>query len=529
MFAHYLKSDPQPVWQFDQATTDQKRQLRYEDPSNRRYKLYTRGQVLVGRDQVIGKADLRLLELEHQAYIKGLNPRQVLLARLGVLAAVALVTVFFGVYVRKYYYRVIQNLGRCLAIAALMAALLLLTRLIELGGSSPHSPYSHVFAVVLIGSVLTIAYDQRLALAGAFVLTCLILMAVQGGLDLLLVLMACAAVYVFGLADIRSRSKIVKVAMGSALVGFAACWAVGLASYQQGQYILSNGLICAVMALVGGLAVQGVLPVIERLFRIATSMTLLEWSDPSKPLLRRLAIDAPGTFNHSMLLGTMAEAAAEAIGANGLLARVGAYYHDVGKINKPHYFVENQPDVNMTRHRNLSPAMSLLIIIGHVKDGLEIAKEYGLPRVLHQFIAEHHGTTVVEYFYHEATKQQSEDRPPISETEFRYPGSKPHSKETAILMLCDGVEGAVRSLSEPTAGRIEGIVHQIATKRLQDGQFDECDLTLRELHLIEASLTKSLCAIYHSRIAYPTTREAEPPASARAENGSSAEKRASAS
>jgi putative nucleotidyltransferase with HDIG domain len=181
---------------------------------------------------------------------------------------------------------------------------------------------------------------------------------------------------------------------------------------------------------------------------------------------------------------------------------VGAYYHDIGKINKPDYFAENEIG-STSRHKELSPAMSQLIIVGHVKDGVEMAKEYGLPAVLRQFIETHHGTTLVEFFYNEAKKKRDDKQSPPSESEFRYAGPKPRTKEAAIVMLSDSVEGAVRSLSDVTPTKIETVVHNIAMKRLQDGQFDECDLSLRELSQIETSVSKTLAAHYHSRMAYP--------------------------
>jgi hypothetical protein len=208
----------------------------------------------------------------------------------------------------------------------------------------------------------------------------------------------------------------------------------------------------------------------------------------------------------------MCEAAAEVIGARGLLARVGAYYHDIGKINKPEYFTENQAG-SASKHERLSPAMSLLIILGHVRDGLELAREYALPRVLYEFIASHHGTTLVQYFYHQAGEQRrgASDRPP-EEAEFRYHGPRPHSKEAAILMLADAAESSVRSMADPTPGRIENQVHTMVTRRLMDGQLDECDLTLKEVHQIEASLIRTLCSTYHSRVAYPTPSGQKPSA-----------------
>jgi hypothetical protein len=236
-------------------------------------------------------------------------------------------------------------------------------------------------------------------------------------------------------------------------------------------------------------------------------MTLLDYSDANQPLLRKLAMEAPGTFSHSLLIGSVAEAAAEAIGRNGLLCRVGAYYHDIGKINKANYFIENEFG-SASRHKELSPTMSQLIIVGHVKDGIEMAKEYGLPGVIRQFIETHHGTTLIEHFYNEArklkmknSKGKSVDEP--SESEFRYPGPKPRTKEAAIVMLADTIEGAVRSLPEVTPTKVEAVVHTMSMRRLQDGQFDECDMSLRELSQIEASISKTLAAHHHGRIAYP--------------------------
>jgi putative nucleotidyltransferase with HDIG domain len=280
------------------------------------------------------------------------------------------------------------------------------------------------------------------------------------------------------------------------------------------RYIVKYCLYSGAAGLAVGFVVLGILPFIEKAFKITTAMTLLELADASQPLLARLAIEAPGTYNHSLQVATLAKAAADAIGANSLLCRVAAYYHDVGKINKADYFIENQVD-GKNRHINLSPSVSLLIIIGHVKDGVELAKEYNLPASILPFIQQHHGTTLIEYFYHRACNQQQQQQqqldkdcdcgPAVPETQYRYPGPKPKSKEIAILMICDAVESAVRAMSEPNASRIEALVHELAMRRLLDGQFDECDLTFRDLEQIERALVKTLLGIYHGRIAYPST------------------------
>jgi len=310
----------------------------------------------------------------------------------------------------------------------------------------------------------------------------------------------------FYLKEIRTRMKLIEVTTLASVTVFITASALGVIKKQMtGEIFYTSGSAAAVTVAVG-LVIQGFLPLIEKIFGIATSMTLMDYSDANQPLLKKLAMEAPGTFSHSLLIGTIAESAAEAIGANGLLCRVGAYYHDVGKINKPHYFIENQMG-SASRHDQLSPAMSQLVIVGHVKDGIEIAREFGLPAVLRQFIETHHGTTLIEYFYHEAKKKQDDKQAPVSETEFRYPGPKPKSKEAAIVMLSDTVESAVRSLGELTPARIETVVHNMAMKRLQDGQFDECDLTLRELSQIENGIAKALAAHHHGRIAYPKSPE----------------------
>jgi putative nucleotidyltransferase with HDIG domain len=204
----------------------------------------------------------------------------------------------------------------------------------------------------------------------------------------------------------------------------------------------------------------------------------------------------------------LAEAAAEAINANGLLVRVGAYFHDIGKMLKPMYFVENQGAAS-SRHESLLPAMSTLVIIAHVKDGADLARQHHLPQSIIDFIEQHHGTTLVEYFYREAAKrsESNPDEGQVGETNFRYPGPKPQSREAAVMMLSDSVESASRTLVDPTPARIENLVRDIALKRLLDGQFDECGLTLRELRTIQDSLMKSITAVYHSRVKYPSQQQ----------------------
>jgi putative nucleotidyltransferase with HDIG domain len=423
---------------------------------------------------------------------------------------VILICAAAAIYVQHYQPKIPMRTSRCLNLVILMWLLLAMTRI---GSMYPEWVYLATGTTVILSVILTIVYDQRFALGMSLFYSTLACFAVGriASVELFLTMMAAATVCSYSLGEIRTRMKIVWVSCQAAMVVFVMGVAMGvIQGLPFDKVSLRAGKAAAVTIIIGSF-LQAFLPLVERIFKIATSMTLMEYSDANQPLLKKLVMEAPGTFSHSLLIGSMAEAAAEAIGANGLLCRVGAYYHDIGKMNKPGYFVENQMG-SANRHEQLSPAMSQLVIVGHVKDGMEIAREYGLPAVLRQFIESHHGTTLMEFFYNEARKKQDETMSSVSEVEFRYPGPKPYTKEAAIVMLADACESACRPITELTPTRAEALVHSIAIKRLQDGQLDECDMTLKELSRIEASLAKSLAAHHHGRIPYPKANESETPA-----------------
>jgi len=252
--------------------------------------------------------------------------------------------------------------------------------------------------------------------------------------------------------------------------------------------------------------VLGVLPLLENFFGVVTNIRLLELSDTNHPLLKKLNLEAPGTYLHSLIVANLAESAAESIGANSLLARVGAYFHDIGKISKAEYFVENQL-YRKDRHKALTPTMSKLVIINHVKEGVELAKKYRLPQPVIDFISQHHGTSLISYFYHQATKDLTEKEKEKMKDEFRYPGPKPQTKETAIVLLADSIEAASRVLEEPTPSRIRELVKEIIRVKLEDGQLDESGLSLKELEKIEEVFIRLLTALFHARIEYPKTQD----------------------
>ena len=257
---------------------------------------------------------------------------------------------------------------------------------------------------------------------------------------------------------------------------------------------IGNGLFSAVMAI-------GLLPYLESGFGLTTSVTLLELANPNHPILKKLLMEAPGTYHHSLVVANLAEAAAEVIGADPLLVRVGAFYHDIGKLKRPYFFIENQLGDNP--HEKISPNLSALIITSHLKDGLEMARKGKLPQVIQDIIGQHHGNSLVSYFYHQAVEKCQDSKDILCEANFRYEAPLPQTKEAAIILLADSVEAAARSLPKPIGGRIEGIVRKIVKEKLNDGQLDQCDITLKDLDAAALTFVRILSGIYHTRIEYP--------------------------
>lgn len=517
---NYLMSLREPLHRYDAKLTEefaeqQANQIPPDAP------LIEKDHLIVARGELITAQKYRMLQEAQVAFMQSVakdRPWAFWLSWFGRILIVGILTVAGALYVMRLT-RIARSTRQAWAVCGLLIATLVLAKIVV--GFAPQSLYCMGIAPTLLATIiLVIAYNQRFALGVSAIQGLLVTITLGQGLDFFLALLAGVAAFSFGLSEIRTRGKLIETGAVASAAIFGAVWATGFARMIGGgggsgssPWIAATDIpwlaVQSLWAAGAGVAVAmfalAVLPSIERLFNITTAMTLLELCDASKPLLRRLSQEAPGTFNHSLTVGIMAEAAGNAIGANGLLCRVGAYYHDVGKLSKPQYFIENQAAGHPNRHDKLSPAMSLLIIVGHVKDGIELAREYNLPWVVHQFIAQHHGTTLVEYFFHAARKRAEldEDSAHVSDTEFRYPGPKPQTREAAIIMICDGCESAVRAIDEPTAGRIESAVHNMIMKRLMDGQFAECDLTLRDLGVIEETLVRTLAAIHHGRVAYP--------------------------
>ena len=512
-----LARDPQPTILFD-PTASTRMADQAADAVETVLIEHRRGEVIHRRGDVLTAKQHQELVTEAEAFAVDGGTSERWLPRVGVVGFAAIAAIFVIGYAVLFYPRIARNPLRLLAICALMTGMLALTATV--GARAPSSIYLGAVAPTLfVGIVALLAYDQRIALFLGAIQCALVGLALDQGIGMFVLLFTGCGVAVAQLREMRHRSTLIQASAITGGVLFGGAILVGLLETPLVAGAWSQIVFQSFLAGFGGFAVGfvvlGILPSLERWFDITTGMTLAELRDPKQPLLKQLQQKAPGTYNHSLQVANIAEAAAEAIGANGLLVYVGALYHDIGKMNKPEYFIENLTD-GASKHAKLSPAMSLLVIVGHVKDGIELAREYGLPRAIQHAIESHHGTTLVEYFYHAAKSlAESEDRSSVEEIEFRYPGPKPRTKEAAILMLSDAVESATRSMAEPNPSRIGNLVRQLSRKRLADGQYDQSDLTFRELSLIEESMIKSLCAIYHGRISYPSQtqkpQEAQPP------------------
>lgn len=492
-----------PTLSYDEAYTTRLRD-QARDSVTEQFDTWRKSDLLVPHGQEIGEDQLSLLLAEHLGANAGRTWDNRVRRGIAVLVLAAAMFALIGYYIVRHEPRIANDLGRIASICSLSVVALLVARLAAI------QPWNAELAPIAIAAmILAIAYNPHFALMVTFGLSVLISVAMGAGIGHFLVMMGGTSVGVLCLHEVRTRTKLIKVGALSAIGFCLLTWATGLWEDQPINLIAVDSLWRAGWGLMAGFALGGMLPFVETGFGIVTGISLLELGDITHPLLQELVRRAPGTHNHSIAVGTIAEAASERIGANALLVRIGAYFHDIGKMLKPHYFVENQAGAT-NRHANLAPAMSTLIIIGHVKDGVDLGRQHHLPEPIIDLIEQHHGTTLVEYFFNEATKRSgvNVDGATVLEGAFRYPGPKPQSKEAAILMVSDAVESASRTLSEPTPARIEGLCRDLINKRLHDGQFDECGLTLREISEIRESLIKSLIGIYHGRVKYPEQKTA---------------------
>jgi hypothetical protein len=423
----------------------------------------------------------------------------------GVALHVLVVLVLFSIYLALFRKRIFANNSRLILIGLLILVQGILAYVAR--EINTDAPVEYLVVVPTASMLLAIVFDSRVAFYGTVIIAFLI-----GGIrgndySITLAALVAGALSVYTVRDIRNRSQIFR-SMGFIFLGYAAAiLALALERFAPVNAVVFQLSFALINAMVSPVLTYGLLIFFERVFKVTTDLTLIELSHFNHPLLRQLAEKAPGTYHHSMSMAGLAEAAAAAIGANETLARVGACFHDIGKIVKPTYFVENQRG-SRNRHEKLAPRMSSLILQAHVKEGMALAEQHRLPEEVIEFIPMHHGTTRIEYFYNKALRvaSNSDDETKVDEVneqDYRYSGPKPQTKETGIVMLADAIEARARVLEDPLPQRLEGVIDEVIRGRFTEGELDECPLTLKDLTKIREAFLKVLVGAYHGRVQYP--------------------------
>ncbi|MCG9967049.1 HDIG domain-containing protein [Pelotomaculum terephthalicicum JT] len=457
-------------------------------------------------EKIIGEGEI--LTEEHLAKLQALGitrPKLHLSSVLGVLLLVVLLTVVVLVYLYQQNREIYEHPGHLYLLGIIVLVVLGVGKAIIAINVSRWPEFSAQFGYMVplatAGMLIAILLDSRLAALMVAVLSLMLGTMTDNQLRFGLVGIIGGITGVYSVSKLSQRGDLVRAGIYISVANVVAIFTVGLANNIHFGLLISSCLALGIAnGILSSVLTNGALPFLEGTFRITSPVRLLEFSHPNNILLKRLLTEAPGTYHHSIIVGNLAEAAADAVGGDSLLVRVGAYYHDIGKIKRPYFFIENQMDCE-NPHDKIGPSLSTLILTSHVKDGVEMAREHKLPQGIVDIIEQHHGDSMVSYFYHKALENDRTES--VTEEEFRYEGPKPQTREAAIVMLADSVEAAVRSLQNRTPARVEGLVRKFVKDKLNDGQLDECDLTFKDLDIIATSFVRVLSGIFHSRVEYP--------------------------
>lgn len=459
--------------------------------------LVKKGDIIVNKGQLVTN--------EHMVYLKQLQEAESKNeSKLGYYAGMGLFVIIlfilYWLYLRLYLPDVYQSTHNITLVGLLAILIIVIAKFIYLSFLS-----GYLIPLAAVSMLLAILLGAPVAIVTTIFLSIFIQIITGEQLGTFIYFITGGLVGIYSVRNVRRRSQLLKAGLLVGLVNSAVIIAVDLLynidydiMLNESLWGLANGFVCAFV-------VTGILPILEYMFKITTDISLLELSDLNHPFLKEMVIKAPGTYHHSLIVGNLAESAADSIGANSLLARVGAYYHDIGKLAKPEYFSENQMSFE-DQHKELAPKMSSLVITNHVKEGLQLAKKYRLNKAIMDFIIQHHGTSLTFYFYQRALEKEVNEGE-IKEEDFRYEGPLPQTKEVAIVLLADSVEAATRAMPNQTPKKIKETVQKIINNKFIDGQLDACDLTLKDLHKISESFSNLLVGIYHSRVEYPEPEE----------------------
>ena len=487
---------------YDRETTERRQQARQDRVPRNKGIILKNERILDANTRVTEDNLQKLFSLSVAIDNKAMqeSSTDIVLAYLGRILVIGIIVSFFFTFLLTYRkpifddWRMVLLIGLIFSIEVGLA--FLIKQNLELS--------EYLIPIIVAAMVLTIMFDARIAFMGITSIILLVTILIGNNVEFMVTAMFNSSVGIYAVRQLRRRSQLFTAIF--ALLGSSALVIIGQGLFKGHTWLLMGNdmLNLSIVAILSPIVTYGLIGLLEVSFSITTNLTLIELLDFQHPLLKRLQHEANGTFNHSIVVGNLAEACADAISANSLLCRVGAYYHDLGKMVRPEYYIENQYS-GENRHDTLTSVMSAKIIKNHVTDGLELAKEYGLPTIVSDFIPMHHGTTRVEYFYRKALEEDNK----VDEVQFQYPGPKPNTKETGILMICEAVEAAVRSIKEPDIMKIEAMIDKIINMRVTAGQLSECPLTMDELTRIKGKIDGSsgllpvLRGIYHIRIEYP--------------------------
>ena len=487
---------------YDRETTERRQQARQDRVPRNKGIILKNERILDANTRVTEDNLQKLFSLSVAIDNKAMqeSSTDIVLAYVGRILVIGIIVSFFFTFLLTYRkpifddWRMVLLIGLIFSIEVGLA--FLIKQNLELS--------EYLIPIIVAAMVLTIMFDARIAFMGITSIILLVTILIGNNVEFMVTAMFNSSVGIYAVRQLRRRSQLFTAIF--ALLGSSALVIIGQGLFKGHTWLLMGNdmLNLSIVAILSPIVTYGLIGLLEVSFSITTNLTLIELLDFQHPLLKRLQHEANGTFNHSIVVGNLAEACADAISANSLLCRVGAYYHDLGKMVRPEYYIENQYS-GENRHDTLTSVMSAKIIKNHVTDGLELAKEYGLPTIVSDFIPMHHGTTRVEYFYRKALEEDNK----VDEVQFQYPGPKPNTKETGILMICEAVEAAVRSIKEPDIMKIEAMIDKIINMRVTAGQLSECPLTMDELTRIKGKVDGSsgllpvLRGIYHIRIEYP--------------------------
>jgi len=495
---------------YEEPSTQQRRRRALEavDPTVGRV---LKGEKIIGaHERVTPEALRKLLSYEHWRERKAghLLLQDRLLGYFGRALLLTLFLIGFVLYLLAYRQEIVTTPSEFFLLSITFAGFLLL------GGLTLNVLRLSGYLIPVAGFAVLIAllYDEKLALIATGFLTAIVGLVSNQGTTFILVIGFGSVAAILSVHQLRDRRQLYRLLLHVPLVHLATLGAVGMMMSMAFEELVADALyLVANPFIASGFALFAV-PLSETLSGKCTNLTLLELLDLNRPLLRRLMLETPGTYHHSLMVGTLAEAGAQAIGANPLMARVQGYYHDIGKIRKPEYFIENLMAGRKNPHDKLAPTMSRLILESHVRDGIALARENKLPRIVRDAIAQHHGTSLMTYFYHRAHKKD----PQTADSDYRYPGPRPSSRELGIVMLADQIDAASRSLEEPTPSRLRGLIKQLVERRMLEGELDGSHLTLKDLADLREAFIPILTALFHGRIVYPKVEQKSAKATASA-------------